>query len=236
MKKHSDVLRETYPYKTELHSHTFPASACATASAEDSVMQHKANGYHTLVITNHLLFDTVKNQKGLNSILDAHISDFKRAEKLGEELGIKVLMGYELRFPKSDNDYLFYGADPEFLKGLDMESIASLEAFCVVRGKDTLLIQAHPFRNMMTLAPRELIDGIESFNMSPNMNSRVGIASAYAQDENLFSICGSDYHHTKSGTLTALRTKERIEDIHSLVKVLKSEDVAWQIGQAMLVF
>ena len=63
------------------------------------------------------------------------------------------------------------------------------------RNDKRLLIQAHPFRNGMTEVPPEYLDGIETFNMHPNHNSRVAVAAKYAKKHHLIQTVGTDYHH-----------------------------------------
>ena len=99
---------------------------------------------------------------------------------------------------------------------------------------DSLFIQAHPFRNDMVTVDPSLLDGIEVFNLHPNHNSRVGIASLYAKENKLSVItAGSDFHHKdrKHEGVAALRTKYLPEDSFGLASLLKAGDYLFEAGR-----
>jgi hypothetical protein len=87
----------------------------------------------------------------------------------------------------------------------------------------------------MTLAPLELIDGIEAFNLNSRHNSRVGIASKYVEENRLCSICGTDFHHTGDGQLSAACTLQPVKTAGELVKIIRDGDLCWKIGNAYIV-
>ncbi len=230
------ILKETYPCKIEMHAHSSGVSLCASTAPEQLVRFYKGEGYQGLVLTNHVYFENAKNEKALSSMTEKLFAEYDKARLEGERVGLRVYFGAELRFEKSINDYLLYGADREFFESLKPCDVKNLEAFDKVRERDTLLVQAHPFRTGMTLAPEELVDGLEVFNVHSNHNSRVGLASKYAEEMDLLSICGTDYHDVGNGALSALRTRTLPKDERELVELIKREDVCWQIGKAVLVF
>lgn len=233
----SSTLKETYPYKTELHCHSAGASDCASISAEQLVRLYAGAGYSGIVFTNHMHFGSIKNAKALRLEAERHIKEFEKAKAEGDKVGINVMLAAELRFGKSENDYLFYGPDAEFYLNLDVKSIRSLEDFAkAYRAEDNLLVQAHPFRTGMTLAPLECIDGIEVYNLNIRHNSRVGIAAQYAEENSLISICGSDFHHIGDGQFCGVCTRERPRDIKEIVKAIKENDVCWKLGASTIVF
>ena len=236
MNEVAKLLKEKYPVKIEMHSHSSGVSKCASVSPEQLVRYYKGEGYDGIVLTNHLYFENAKNEASLRTLIDEIFQEWEKARAEGDRIGIRVYCGVEIRFEKSINDYLLYGADREFFDSLTLENIKSLEAFALVRPRDALFVQAHPFRTGMTLAPESLIDGVEVFNVHKNHHARVGVAAKYAEEMGFLAICGTDYHHTDNGALSALRTKTLPENEKALAAMIKSEDVAWQIGCAMLVF
>ena len=50
-------------FKTELHCHSAPVSACAKAYPEEIVQAYVERGYHSLVLTNHFSRFTFKNKR-----------------------------------------------------------------------------------------------------------------------------------------------------------------------------
>lgn len=83
-------------------------------------------------------------------------------------------------------------------------------------------IEQHPFRNGMTEVAPEYLDGIETFNMHPNHNSRVSMASIYAKKHNLIPTAGTDFHHPGHEGMSALLTQTELRTSHDIVNVLKS--------------
>lgn len=232
-----DEIKKMYPYKTELHTHSNGVSACSHIPAGNIVRMYKAHGYTSVAITNHFYFELIKNKKDLKAEIDRHFREWENAKKIGDEIGINVIFGAELRFDGSIDDYLFYGADRDFYENLDVSAIHKLETFYpLAKDPSRLLIQAHPFRNGMTRAPIDLVDGIEAFNLHKNHNSRVGVSSRWAEENNLLCTCGTDMHYPDDTPLCALLTKTPIKDSHELVAALKGADVMWQVGAAILVF
>lgn len=231
------TLKETYPYITELHCHTSGASDCASISPEQIVRLYKGAGYSGIIFTNHVLFETMKNDKAMKKAIEKQIEDFEKGKKEGERVGINVMFAAELRFVGDVNDFLFYGPEPEFYLNLDFKKTRRLEDFSeAYKTEDTLLLQAHPFRTGMTLAPLEYIDGIEVYNLNIRHNSRVGVAAQYAEENSLIATCGSDFHHVGDGQFCGVCTRERVTDIKGIVKAIKQNDVCWKIGSSTIVF
>ena len=102
------------------------------------------------------------------------------------------------------------------------------------RSDETLLIQAHPFRNGMTHVDPKYLDGIETFNMHPNHNSRVALAAKYAKEHDLIPTIGTDFHHPGHEGLSALLTETELRTSHDIVNVLKSRNYIFEIGGSVV--
>lgn len=228
---------EEYKNKIELHCHTAPMSSCSDISSPELIRYYREAGYAGVVITNHFSPFAFKNKKKYNKYLDEMMEDFEFLCDLGESSGIKVYLGAELRFPESYNDYLLYGIDEEFLRGIPLDCDTP-QAFVpyLRQHEDVLFIQAHPFRNGMTLCDPSLLDGIEVYNLHPHHNSRVGFAAKYAEEEGFkVSTCGSDFHHVGHAALSALLTKELPENEKALAKCIKNEQI-YKVGNSIVTF
>lgn len=225
---------EKYRYKTELHLHTSPASGCSEIPPELAVELYADLGYHSIVICNHF-YDGMRFREDKQQCIDAYLADYDLAVEAGKKHGINVILGCEIRFTENANDYLLFGIDRDFLdfayESLDM----GIEKFSKqFRGDGHLLIQAHPFRNGMTEVAPEYLDGIETFNMHPNHNSRVALASKYAKKHNLIPTTGTDFHHPGHEGMAALLTQIEIKTSHDIVDVLRSGDYTFEIGGSIL--
>lgn len=225
---------EKYQYKTELHLHTSPASGCSEIPPELAVRLYADLGYHSIVVCNHF-FDGMRFREDKQQCIDAYLADYDLAVEAGKKYGVNVILGCEIRFTENINDYLLFGIDRDFLDfaygSLDM----GIEEFSKqFRDDGRLLIQAHPFRNGMTEVAPEYLDGIETFNMHPNHNSRVALASRYAKKHNLISTTGTDFHHPGHEGMAALLTQIEIKTSHDIVDVLRSGDYIFEIGGSIL--
>lgn len=225
---------QKYRYKTELHLHTSPASGCSEIPPELAVELYADLGYHSIVICNHF-YDGMRFREDKQQCIDAYLADYDLAVEAGKKYGVNVILGCEIRFTENANDYLLFGIDRDFLdfayESLDM----GIEEFSKqFRDDGRLLIQAHPFRNGMTEVAPEYLDGIETFNMHPNHNSRVALASKYAKKHNLIPTTGTDFHHPGHEGMAALLTQIEIETSHDIVDVLRSGDYIFEIGGSIL--
>ena len=237
IKKLKAELMKEYCVQTELHAHTSPASSCSEISPEEVAVIYKELGYDAVTIANHFVYGYQGLSK--NEVIDRFFDNYQRAKKKGDEIGIKVFLAAEIRFEENENDYLIFGVDRKM-----MEEIYDLLPYGIENFRrtysmpDSVFIQAHSFRDDMEMVDPALLDGIETFNMHPNHNSRVGIAVKYANEQN-FSVvtAGSDFHHLnrKHEGVSAIRSKYLPEDTFELAKLLKSGDFLLEVGMNNIV-
>jgi HisJ family histidinol phosphate phosphatase len=109
-------------FKTELHCHSAPVSACAKAYPEEIVQAYVEHGYHSLVLTNHFSRFTFKNKRmgDLSDLpweekVDYYMKGYQELKEAAEGK-LNVLFGCELRSNIDENDYLIYGLDEAFLR------------------------------------------------------------------------------------------------------------------------
>ncbi len=226
-------LLNEYRYQIELHAHTSPASSCSQIPPEDMAVIYKNLGYDAVTIANHFIYEYQGLSK--NEVIDRFFDNYNKAREKGEEIGIKVLLAAEIRFTENDNDYLVFGVTRKM-----MEEIYDLLPYGIENFRksysmpESVFIQAHPFREGMEKVNPALLDGIEVFNMHPNHNSRVGIASVYAKEQDFSVItAGSDFHHPNRNHegVSALRSAYLPEDSFDLAKLLKSGDYLLEVGR-----
>lgn len=228
----NNLLNE-YCIQTELHAHTSPASSCSQIAPEDLVKIYKNLGYDAVTVANHFVYEYRGSSK--DEVIERFLDDFEKAEAKGKEIGIKVFLAAEIRFEENENDYLIYGVNRKML-----EEIYDLLPFGVENFRktypmpDSVFLQAHPFREGMERVDPSLLDGIEVFNMHPNHNSKVGLASVYAKEQGFGIISsGSDFHHPdrKHEGVSAIRSKYLPEDTFDLARLLKSGDYLLEVGR-----
>ena len=219
-----------YKFRTELHAHTNPASPCSNFTSEEVIQRYADIGYDSIVISNHF-YPGMRFLDNKEKCTSAYLEDYNHSVMWGEKYGINVIFGCELRFTENFNDYLIFGIEPDFV-GMAYDSMPKgLAEFSKnFRNDNTLIIQAHPFRDGMTEMPAELIDGVEVFNLHPGHNSRVAFAAKYTQKYNLLVTCGTDFHHEGHQGMTAFLTKTQMKTSHDIVKAIRSRDYLIEIG------
>ncbi len=223
-----------YNYKTELHTHSNPVSPCSLVPVEELLKYYADLGYNSVVLSNHF-FKQTAHIEDKEKCIEYFLSDYKKAKELENTYGINVILGCELRFNHNYNDYLLFGIDEDTLYDAYDYMGERLESFSeFFRQEGRLIIQAHPFRDHMEPVDPKLLDGIEAFNMHPNHNSRIGISSVYAKENNLIVTAGTDFHVEGHQGLCAILTKEELKTSHDVARVLLSRDYVFEIGGSIV--
>lgn len=227
-------IDESYPWKAELHAHTSPCSACSRIPAADLVADYLKYGCSALTITNHLNPTWVDDNPKERA--KEYLADYEIAKEAAEGTSMNVLLGVEIRFTENVNDYLIYGVDPD-----DIEFFISLIPYGIenfykeAKTDRNLILQAHPFRKDMILAPLDSLDGIEVMNMHPGQNSAVSIAARYASEHHLIISSGSDTHTTNREAVCLLRTRHQLKDSFELAEVLKKKDFLFDLSGNLMI-
>ena len=169
-------------FKTELHCHSSEISECARVNVDDIIKKYTEAGYNTLVLANHLNRGTMRFQK--TESWQEFVEKYWSAYELLKEKAngkINILPGAELRFEENINDYLLFGITKEFLLKYDNMLELNPEKFHkIAKENGVLFIQAHPFRNRMTVVAPWNLDGVEVYNGHKDHDSRNEIAYAWA--------------------------------------------------------
>lgn len=214
-------------YLTELHTHTKESSSCSKVPAKQMIESYKKEGYSTIVITDHCS-ESKMNRLGNISWkekIDYVYKGFDIAQQYGNELDMNILLGVEVTLQITDSDYLIYGIDKKFLyenERIYEYTLEKLHKICKKKGY--LLVQAHPFRDDIELAPLENIDGIEVYNGCKDEISRNDKALEYGKSTNKILTSGSDFHALNDLAQGGIMTEVEIKGINQLVEILKSRE------------
>lgn len=211
-------------FKTELHCHSTDISECARVGVNEIIEAYTKCKYNTLVLTNHFNYGTMIYNKATdwNDFIDKY---FEAYEKLKNAAfgKLNILIGAELRFKENINDYLIYGFTKEFLKSNpDIFDLGPERFHTLAKENGVLFIQAHPFRNGMTVINPRHLDGVEVYNGHFGHDSRNNIANMWAEKFSLIKTSGTDFHYEESPTCAGILTDEEITSIEQLISVLKS--------------
>ncbi len=212
----------------ELHTHTRENDIVVTQDAPDIVAAYKEAGYDGMVITNHFFslslewYKDVLDGASHREIIDYYLRGYRAAKKKGDEIGINILMGIELRFDGTINDYLVYGIDEDFLYDSPLLNTMKLDSFLKILPSDALVYQAHPFRNDMTVTDPSKLYGVEVWN-GGTAKDRNEFADLWADRYDLKKISGSDYHCPNHLAKGGVVFENEVITTEQLVKELREE-------------
>ena len=213
-------------YKYEIHSHTKNTSRCGQLDGEELVRLYKDAGYSGIVITDHYSPMTFKPAEFFNKskALEHYLQGYRKAKQFEDE-SFSVLLGMELRFYATVNDYLVYGITEEMLYQLPfLLPLYIKRASKLLRQKGCLFLQAHPFRQLITRANPKYLDGVEVFNGKATKEANE-LSEKWANEINAkIKTSGSDCHRKTGVGLGGIITTEPIKTNDDLVRILKSGD------------
>ena len=226
-------------YLIELHCHAAEVSGCSTLSGAQLADLYKSYDYHAIVIMDHYykgFFDGLGDIPW-NEKVDRFLLGYRNAKKRGDEIGLSVILGMELRFNNNSNDYLIFGLDESILYDHpELYNLGVREFSQFARDNGLLFIQAHPFREWMVVINHDYLDGIEIYNAHPWHNSRNYLA-ALAYDEQLkrhqsnpdnadrpfIATVGSDCHEPQHCGNAGIYTDRLPSNSAELVAILREQ-------------
>ena len=211
-------------YKYEIHCHTKEVSRCGQLPVEELVKKYKEAGYSGIVLTDHyspMTFD-IPDFFSKKKAIDHYLRAWHIAKKYNDE-NFTVLLGMELRFYATINDYIIYGITEEMLYELPfLLPVYIKRASKMLRERGCLFLQAHPFRKFITRANPEYLDGVEIFNGKASEEENAN-AEKWAEEINAsVKMSGSDCHRESGVGLGGIITTEKIKSNDDLIRILKS--------------
>ncbi len=211
-------------YKYEIHAHTQNTSWCGDIDAKDLVEKYKEAGYSGVVITDHYSPMTFHISEFFNKkkAIDHFLEGYRKAKEY-ETDDFTVLLGMELRFYATVNDYLVYGITEEMLYELPFLLRTYIKrASKMLRERGCLFLQAHPFRKMITRANPKYLDGVEVFNAKADKEANDNSLKWAKEINTPVMTSGSDCHRESGVGLGGIITKEPIKSNEDLLRILKS--------------
>ncbi len=212
-------------YKYELHCHTSDVSLCASSRAVDAVKFYKERGFDGIVITDHYSPQTFLFHRALmpQRYIDHYMKGYRRARAAAGE-DFTVLLGCEVRFLFTIDDFLIYGVDEEFLRSAGNMLLMYLKRlFKLCDSKGLILLEAHPFRKLRFRHNPKYLHGCEIYNGKDHGTAANANARVWA-DKCGFKIrtSGGDFHNCKSTVPGGIITTEPIKTNEDLLRILRS--------------
>lgn len=214
-------------YKYDLHIHTSECDKYACVCGADIVKYYKDAGYDGIVITDHYesrILDWMKEEIGSSDkqdIINRYLRGYYSALNEAEKIGFTVLCGAEVRFETNINDYLIYGLnEQDFYQLPFLNKLQNIEELLSVLPQDALIVQAHPFRDKMTVCNPNKLFGIEGYNGGTE-KFRNEMAKMFANHYNKIITSGSDFHEISHLAKGGIATNKKINSHTDLVNILK---------------
>ncbi|MEG1886511.1 MAG: PHP domain-containing protein [Oscillospiraceae bacterium] len=187
-----------------MHFHTPYVSQCGQAYPEEVMPLYVRNGYSGIAVTDHYYHDFFQKFNGEDSWemqAKAFLKGYQKAKSCAEanRYPLNILLGMELRFQNTFNDYLVYGFDEEFIfkhPRLDLMEIGDFVK--LARANNLLFAQAHPFRSPCTPQIPEYLMAVEVYNGHLFHDSHNDEALKFSESNNLTGISGTDFHEMSS--------------------------------------
>ncbi|MCL2212475.1 MAG: hypothetical protein FWB93_01400 [Oscillospiraceae bacterium] len=197
-------------YLFDLHVHTAESSGCGQVPGGDMIRCYHQRGYAGVVITDHLVGGYVNGKCAHTTAtdwqgkVDGLIKGYAEARKVGDELGMVVLFGWEYRtkYAAGMADLLTYGLDAEFLlANPQLDGMEGDEYVDFVQSSGGLVSFAHPYRHMPQdyVPPHTNVAAVEVLNACHHTEKYPGgfdlLALAFASKHDMLPLAGCDAHH-----------------------------------------
>lgn len=213
-------------YKYELHCHTSDVSRCASTSAADAVKLYADAGYDGIVITDHYSPQTFVGAEAFvpQNYVEKYTRGYKNALDAAPE-GFTVLLGMELRYFFTANDYLAYGVTEQFLRDNgNLMALYPRRFYKLAHENGLLVVQAHPFRGYIYRANPKYLDGCEVCNGKDSKEENDKAMKWFGDNNMEIMTGGSDFHHATNRALSGIITERRIETNDDLLEVLRNRE------------
>lgn len=235
----AEKLKQIYSCKLELHAHTSPVSPCGNFSPQDAVRKYKALGFDAIAITNHFtrkMFEAEHMLFEKQEIINFYLNDYYRAAEEGEKVGIKVILGSEIRFTDCNNDYLIFGLEEKDFDYIFDAALGDIKTFYrEFSSPEHIIIQAHPFRNGQVVMPPDTVDAYEGVNLHACANSKIGLAVKMANERKMIYTAGTDFHDDGEEGIAAVRVAKVPENSKELAVMLKNNDFVIDLSSSILI-
>ena len=212
-------------FKTETHLHVSEVSPCSELTAEEMMNLYHEAGYKTVFVSDHLMqcyCDSLGDIPWADK-MTIFLSGYYKAKKIGEALGMNILMSAELAFVGSPNHYLVYGISKEFLCAYpDLCKMSPDEFYKVAKEHSIFVSEAHPNRDKICFPTPDCVDAFEVCNTNPRHDDYSDENKTLAKEHNLYMTGGSDAHQPCDIARGGIATEQEIKSAEEFIAIIKS--------------
>jgi predicted metal-dependent phosphoesterase TrpH len=214
--------------RIDMHTHCLPVSGCAHHQPEELPKIFLDKGFDAIVLTNHCYpAHCDKLSQNLNEQALLYVDTYTRCKRKGDELGIKVFFGVEVKLVDEPNrpEFLLYGiSENDFIESYPLYKKTQKELFEFCNKKDIIMVQAHPYRTEQRYAPADMryVHGVEIYNPHLLFEARYEESLELAQCNGKLKTAGSDFHTERQAGLAGMIVPNDIDDQFDLRDYLKT--------------
>ena len=216
-------------YKYQLHTHTFPCSACAKMTPEELIESLYQGGYQGCVMTNHFIGGNTGIDRSLswNTFVKQYEDDYLECCRYAQKYDLDIIFGIE-EVVVAALEILCYGVTPEMLyEHPELALAGPKEWYEVMHSYGVLCIQAHPFRERAYIPKAKLlsldcIDGIEVYNAANTAKNNEEAEKSVVEHPEFILVSGADAHRAEDVCFGGIEVNRRIRNGKELVEILKS--------------
>lgn len=204
--------------KIDMHTHCLPVSRCAHHEPELLPDMFRSSGIDAIVLTNHCyphhcerLGDTYEKQA------NAYVEAYRCCKKKGENVGVKVFFGAEVKLINEPNcpEFLLYGiSEEDFISYYPLYQKSQKELYDFCEQKNIVMVQAHPLRKEQGYVPADMryVHGIEVYNSHRQCDARYEDSLKLALDYGKIKTSGTDFHVKQQAGLAGMIVPDCIDD------------------------
>ena len=212
-------MNQVNGYLYDPHTHTAETSKCGHLPAAEVVDRYVAKGFTGLVVTDHLhpeYLSRIDTDHNWDHVMDHYLSGYHASKARGDQVGLDVILGAELRFPENDNDYLVYGIDEQWLRSNPYVCCMSAREFFAKFHDQVLIIHAHPYRDGNTVVFEDAVHGSEVINGNPRHDNGNDKALALCRRHpEYYRLAGSDTHQAGDEARSGVILPRRVTDSYA---------------------
>lgn len=217
---------EGYLYDT--HIHTSETSHCGHVPGAVQAERYAAAGYTGIFITDHLHPEWLgweDRNHNWDEAMDLYLAGYKAAKKRGDELGLNVMLGAEMRFPENNNDYLVYGIDEAWLRSHPYCVCTSAREFFRLYHNEVLVMHAHPYRDGNEVVFEDAVHGVEFINLNPrHENYTEKCLELIKRHPEYYHQAGSDAHQDGDECRGGIISPKLLQDSFAYADLIRSGD------------
>ncbi len=192
-------------FRLDLHVHCSQGHPEASAQAQDMVTRAQQTGLHGLVLCPLASPENLRTALGespgsqqvvdyLRIGYDAGREQARRLSRQDASEKFQVFFGLQYRIPRTADDVLIVGLDPEALLGVDLLNVDPWDLRRYVVDRGGLLIASHPFRQRSHGAPfggANMFDAVEVWNGRRGEKNRNDLAARWCRKIDALALAGS---------------------------------------------